>query len=101
MFTSRVLGAVSALTSFTAVVAGAVFPSAQLPLSSRPGTQKTVISEEFYNRIAFLLKNNTVPGYSVALVKLGQEDEFEFASWGNRTEDGDKVTPEVTRSSLP
>ncbi|KAI0070057.1 beta-lactamase/transpeptidase-like protein [Panus rudis PR-1116 ss-1] len=42
-----------------------------------------------------LLRNYSAPGLSVGVVHLQDETPvFEFGAWGNRTENGDHVTPE-------
>ena len=54
-----------------------------------------VLSPELYDTISMILRNNTVPGYSLAIVRPGADIEVEYGTWGNRTEGGDEVTPNV------
>lgn len=90
------LGAFPAFLSLATVSAGVVLPAGQVPLRFLPAkVTKNIISELLYDDVAALLKNNSIPGYAVALIKLGEDEEFEFASWGNQTEAGDKLTPQV------
>jgi hypothetical protein len=48
-----------------------------------------------HDSIDAILKENTVVGYSLALVRLEAEVEVEYGAWGISTEDGEKMTPEV------
>lgn len=69
-------------------------PNAQTPLGLFSSDGK-VISPELYDTISTILINNTVPGYSLAIVRPGADTKVEYGTWGNRTEDGDEVTPNV------
>jgi hypothetical protein len=82
------------------VVAG---ERAQVPLSSgddaplrRPlANTSKVLDGPLVERITRLLEENHVPGYSLAVVRPGASNDVEYFTWGNRTEDGEPVTPEV------
>lgn len=90
--------AIPVLLSVTVVASGVVAPNEQVPLLGleRPSVSlhHGVLSKELTNTVAAILKNNTVPGYSLAIIRPGQD--VEFGSWGNRTEEGDKTTPQVS-----
>jgi hypothetical protein len=56
-------------------------------------------------RIGDILRHHMVTGYSVGILRLGhpsshsmQEDGYEFAQWGNRTETGEAVTKDISHS---
>jgi hypothetical protein len=78
-------------------VTGLVVSSAlahQIPFS-RASCQDGRVLPALHASIAEILKNNTVPGYSIAVVRLDTEHELEYDAWGVSTEDGEKMTPEV------
>jgi hypothetical protein len=62
----------------------------------------SVLSRELDSYIQDLLNNASIPGYALGIVRLdrGIDAEVEFGNWGNKTEDGDKVTPDVSSLSL-
>lgn len=66
---------------------------------SRPKTlqakgQDTAIDESFSNYVENLMKQWNITGLSLAIVKQGEDTEF--GNWGNKTEDGEKMTSEVS-----
>ena len=85
---------IRALVGLGYVAALATPPNAQTPLDLFSSGGK-VISPELYDTISTILRNNTVPGYSLAIVRPGADTKVEYETWGNRTEDGDEVTPNV------
>lgn len=56
--------------------------------------ESVLITPELDARIAEILKNNTVPGYALAIVRL-DDPRVEYGVWGNRTEDGDPISTDV------
>jgi hypothetical protein len=52
-----------------------------------------VLTPEVSASIDAIRRNASIPGYSIALVKLGKETEF--GSWGNMTEDGKLISEDV------
>jgi hypothetical protein len=54
-----------------------------------------VLDGHLVGRITQLLEESRVPGYSLVVVRPDASDDVEYFTWGNRTEDGDLMTPEV------
>jgi hypothetical protein len=52
-----------------------------------------IVNEELSSYIQTQLQTNNITGLSLGIILPNGEVEFEV--WGNRTEDGDPVTPEV------
>lgn len=61
----------------------------------------SVITPAITDQINQILQNGTVPGYSVAIVHVGDGGGVEYGVWGNRTEDGDLVQPDVRMDHEP
>jgi hypothetical protein len=61
----------------------------------------SILSPKLSSHIRDLLNNASVPGYAIAIVRPGHDIdvEVEYGNWGNKTEDGDRVTPDVSPSS--
>ena len=57
-----------------------------------------IISNGVQEYIGDLVGKFNVSGLALTVVR--PDGEVEYGSWGNRTEDGDKVTPEVSLSSV-
>ena len=65
------------------------------PLSSYSSSfWPTVITDEFNAFVQGVLNETGVHGLSLGIVK--PDGSLEFGSWGNRTEDGDPVDPDVS-----
>jgi hypothetical protein len=54
-----------------------------------------VLDQSLTEQITRLLKEHNAPGYSIAVVRPDAAEEVEYFAWGNRTEDGAPVTPNV------
>jgi hypothetical protein len=67
----------------------------QAPLQHEMSSTGIRILPALNDAIASILKDNTIPGYSLAIVRPRAEVEVEYGAWGIRTEDGDEMTPEV------
>lgn len=65
----------------------------QIPLDEQRNYGHKVIDEELSSYIQNQLQDNNVTGMSLGIVL--PNGEVEFGAWGNRTEKGDLVTPEV------
>ena len=62
-------------------------------------TRKSALTADISAFAERLLKERRVPGISVGVVQLnGGSVIAEFGTWGNMTEDGDAVKPEVRPS---
>jgi hypothetical protein len=61
------------------------------PLSSA----SKVLDRNLLERITRLLEHSYAPGYSLVVVRPGASEDVEYFTWGNRTEDGEPMTPEV------
>lgn len=57
-----------------------------------------VITQNLRDTIGQILQKNAVPGSAIALVRLGDDGGAEYGAWGNRTEDGDPVTTDVSHT---
>jgi hypothetical protein len=66
-------------------------------LKARAGSK--VLTPEVSASIDAIRRNASIPGYSIALVKLGKETEF--GSWGNMTEDGKLISEDVRGPPSP
>src|ERR1700722_11706661 len=70
---------------FAGLVVGKAVPRAPAPI--------TVITPEVSAQIGGILKKYNVPGMSLAFLR--KDGAPEVGAWGVRTEDGDKMTPDV------
>ncbi len=83
------------------MLAIAIASAKQIPLGAElvhhANTGNQAITPELSSYLQGLLDVSDVPGLSVGVVRLSGkgEVETEYGSWGNMTEDGDKVTHEV------
>ena len=81
-------------------IVGAVAATTQVPLAlhstvKATGT-RTAFTPQFSASVERYLAENGVPALSAGVVYVnGNTVETEFATWGNRTEDGDPMTKEV------
>ena len=69
--------------------------SQQVPLTESipvPVTNR-VIDDDLYSFVNQFMSNKSIKGLSMAVVR--PDGEVEYGSWGIRTEEGDKVIPEV------
>lgn len=78
---------VSAL-GFVCSAAGQAF---QHPLST---DSKRALTPDIVDHIQAVIKQHNVPGLSLAVIHA--DGETEFGAWGNKTEDGDPMTPDVS-----
>jgi hypothetical protein len=62
---------------------------------SRSNTGSPVLDDALRAKIAAIVQQNGVPGYSLAILRVGASTEQEFGAWGLRTEAGDKVDENV------
>jgi hypothetical protein len=55
----------------------------------------TILDNALRAEIAAIVKKSGLPGYSLAILRVGAPTEEEFGSWGMRTESGDKLDENV------
>ena len=79
------------LQSLTLFLAAVTTTSKQIRFS----VNDTVITPGFSNFVQRLLTDHHVKGLSLAVVRA---DGVEYGAWGNSTEEGDSVTPDVSLS---
>ena len=86
--------AITLSISFLGCFSGLVY-SQQVPLTESISVLVTnrVIDEDLYSCVNQFMSNKSIKGLSMAVVR--PDGEVEYGSWGIRTEEGDKVTPEV------
>jgi hypothetical protein len=86
---------------YGSALAALAYAHAQNPLQwSQQEQQKlaagNILTPEFNTWIEELMQNNTVRGHSVVIVRTNGSIPEELGAWGNRTEDGDAMTPNVS-----
>jgi hypothetical protein len=54
-----------------------------------------ILDKNLNDTIAQILKEHSVPGYSLVLVRPRVQARVEYGAWGIRNEDGDPMTPQV------
>lgn len=59
-----------------------------------PSVKGPLIDHDFSSFVKKSMKDGGVPGLSLAIVK--PDGTTELGAWGNKTEDGDSVTPDVS-----
>jgi hypothetical protein len=67
----------------------------QILLKTLNDSNRQVLTPEFSDYVDHVLKKHKVPGISLGVVR--RDGMFESAAWGNKTEDGEHVTPDVRR----
>ena len=98
MVTLRIAGHVLALSSIAAAVSASQIPLVLKPTPKTTST-RTAFTPEFSASVGRYLAERGVPALSAGVVYVnGSTVETEFATWGNRTEDGDPLTKEVRAS---
>jgi hypothetical protein len=75
-----------------ATTGGLLVRAQQAPFSTTDGP---ILSTTVKAAIGDMLARSGGPAYSVALVRLDARAPVELAAWGNATEDGDPMTPDV------
>jgi hypothetical protein len=86
-----------------AATGGLLVHAQQAPFSiasHRTDSDDPILSAAVRTAIGDMLARSGSPAYSVALVRLGARTPLELATWGNATEDGDLMKPDV-RASPP
>lgn len=74
-------------------------PSPQLSgTSGHASYTKQAITPELSMYVETIMRENGVPG--LALGVFQNSGESEFAAWGNRTEDGEPLTTDVSKATL-
>jgi hypothetical protein len=71
--------------------------STQQPFTSDAHAKNKVLNDDFVVFVKNILANETIPGISVAVVR--PDGEVELGAWGNRTEEGTELEPNVTSAS--
>jgi hypothetical protein len=66
----------------------------QIPLSVLNDSRKQIFTPEFSAYVDNVIQENKMPGLSLALVRT--DGNLELGSWGNKTEDGEHVTADVS-----
>jgi hypothetical protein len=94
---ANVLLAIAAVTIVAVLFPGGLDVPTHKPLSK----DSKVLDRNLLERITRLLKESSVPGYSLVVVRPGALEDVEYFTWGNRTEDGDPMTPEVLCARAP
>lgn len=61
-----------------------------------PGRVSKIITPDFRAWVDGLLEQDFVGGYSIAIVRPHSSIPEEFGNWGNSTEDGEGMTPDVS-----
>ncbi len=82
----------------------------QLPLTSNASSRnqapkgfRRLITPELSAHAEQLIAGSLTPGLSLGVIQLDRSKkdvQTEFGAWGNRTEDGDKTTQDVSCASL-
>jgi hypothetical protein len=71
-----------------------VYKRMQEPFALDAHAKDKVLDDDFADFVKDILANETIPGISVAVLR--PDGEVELGAWGNRTEEGDELEPNVT-----
>ena len=70
--------------------------SNQIPFKASGNRKAQVFTPEFSDYVHRILEEHKVPGLSLAVVQ--KDGTLELGAWGNKTEDGAHMTPDVSVS---
>jgi len=70
----------------------------QILLETLHDSTRQVLTPEFSDYVGHVLNRNNIPGISLGVIR--KDGTFELGAWGNKTEDGEPVTPDVRRLLL-
>ena len=80
---------------YFSLAAAVLLGTGAFALVDKRATNAGIITADLYGKIQNILVNNTVPGYSVAIIRPQADVAIEFEAWGNRSEDGKPATSDV------
>ena len=92
----------ASLAAAAAIAAhGSQVPLTHFPEAGRPARRPSETflgSPEFDGFIEEIMKNGSIPGVSLGVVRLGEDRQpiVQLGSWGRKTEDGEAPLPTTT-----